>query len=986
MEMNSRGFCSNLKSESTLTPEMNMVTPELADIIDAPAIQSLMDDFYKLAHIPMSIVDLKGNVLVGVGWKDICVKFHRVHPETRRHCIDSDTKLSAGVPAGEFKLYKCRNNMWDVATPIMVNGQHLGNIFMGQFFFDDETPDYDLFRSQAGKYGFNEKEYLAALDAVPRVSRETVNTGMAYFMKLASIISQLSYSNINLARSLTERDALMNSLRESEKGYRKLASQLDQQRSLLRALLDSIPDLIFYKDCAGVYLGCNKAFEAFAGRPEKKLAGLTDLDLFSREVAEFFRDMDRQMLSQGTARQNEEWVDYPDGRRILLDTLKTPFYAHDGKTLGLIGISRDITGRKRVEDALRKSEERYALAVQGTNDGIWDVDLASGEVYFSSRWKSMLGYEDDEIPNEIGEWIERIHPDDLQMVMDAREMYLEDHRPAYEVEYRLQHKNGFYRWVLSRGACMRDPQGVPYRFSGSHTDITERMTLEQAVRESEKKYRTLFEESKDMVFIVDAAGRMSDINPAGTELLGYTKEELLAKSIGHDFGIPLKVREDFLETLTSFGFVKDFELELKKKDGARVVVHFSATVVRDDTGKVVGYRGIAHDVTERRRLEQQLVQAQRMESIGMLAGGIAHDFNNLLTAISGYGEMIRDNVPADDELLLDCVDQVLKASERATELTRGLLAFSRKQVIHPKPVLVNTIVRNTGKWIRRIIGEDIEFSTNLSERKLPVMADISQLEQVLMNLATNARDAMPCGGLLRIATEEALVQNSSEADHDMPKPGKYARISVSDTGTGIEEKYLDRIFEPFFTTKEIGKGTGLGLAMIYGAIKQHNGSILVTSEPGKGTTFSIYLPIIDEGLSMGEKRNEVGKPAFGGSETILIAEDEEMVRTFMKKSFERVGYRVLVAVNGEEAVAKFSENREDISLILSDIIMPRKNGREILEEVRKMKPGIKVMFVSGYTANIMHEKGIFEEGVDFITKPFVQDTLLRKVREVLDKA
>ena len=660
------------------------------------------------------------------------------------------------------------------------------------------------------------------------------------------------------------------------------------------------------------------------------------------------------------------------------------YLVHEGREYSA-GYFHNISGRKAMEEALRKTEERYSLAVEGANDGIWDVDLATGEAYFSPRWKSMLGYDDDEISNKAEEWTDRIHPDDRHMVMDARRDYLEGRAPAYEVEYRLRHKDGGYRWVLSRGACLRDPQGKPYRFSGSHTDITKRMTLEHALRESEKKYRDLFEESKNAISIVDVTGLITDMNPAGAELLGYTREELLSMSFAHDFGIPPAVSEELLKTLTNSGFVKDFELELKRKDGKKVVVHFSATVTRDLSGDITGYRGIAHDITEHKRLERQLIQAQKMESIGILAGGVAHDFNNILTAISGYGETIRDNIAADDELLRDSVEQVLRAANRAAELTRSLLAFSRKQLIHPKRVEIGTIIRNTSNLIRRLIGEDIELSTSFFDRKLPVMADIGQIEHVLMNLAANARDAMPHGGWLHISTRQVIVNEGSEERYDLAKPGKYVRISVTDTGVGIDRKYLGRIFEPFFTTKEVGKGTGLGLAMAYGAIKQHDGSILVKSKPGNGTTFSIYLPVLEGGDTVREKQPTAATPTPGGTETLLIAEDEDMVRTFMAKVFERAGYRVIAAGDGEEAMEKFRENMGDISLILSDVIMPKKNGKEILEEVRVMKPGIKVIFISGYTANIMHEKGIFETDMDFITKPFLKDDLLRKVREVLDK-
>ncbi len=506
----------------------------------------------------------------------------------------------------------------------------------------------------------------------------------------------------------------------------------------------------------------------------------------------------------------------------------------------------------------------------------------------------------------------------------------------------------------------------------------------QALIQQEKRYRTLFEESKDTILISDPAGRILDINQAGIELFGYTREELFSLDPARLYCDP-EDRKRLWQELLDSGFVNDYEVEMKRKDGGKIIIHLSVSVIRDDEGKVFGHRGIARDVTEHKKLERQLLQSQKMESIGMFAGGVAHDFNNLLTAISGYGQILQDSIPADDELSQESIGQVLKAAGRAAELTRSLLAFSRKQVIHPKPVQVETVILNTSKLIKRIIGEDIELGTSFFGGELQVMADAGQIEQVLMNLAINARDAMPHGGRLRISTRRAVVPEGSEAQYDVAKPGKYALISVSDNGAGIDEKYLVRIFEPFFTTKEVGKGTGLGLSMAHGIIKQHNGSILVKSKPGKGTTFTICLPLIDNGLHVEEKQPAVAASAASGTETLLIAEDEEMVRTFMQKIFERAGYKVIAATDGEDTVEKFRENREDISLVLSDVIMPGKNGMEILEEVRRMKPGVRVLFVSGYTANVMHEKGILAEGMDYIAKPFVKEKLLRKVREVLDK-
>jgi signal transduction histidine kinase/CheY-like chemotaxis protein len=436
------------------------------------------------------------------------------------------------------------------------------------------------------------------------------------------------------------------------------------------------------------------------------------------------------------------------------------------------------------------------------------------------------------------------------------------------------------------------------------------------------------------------------------------------------------------QKLLSSGYVSDYEVEMKRNNDEKIIVHISVSVIRDDGGQISGYQGIIRDVTERKKLERQLQQAQKMESIGVLAGGVAHDFNNLLTAISGYGQILQESVPADDQLLQESVEQVLKAAGRASELTRSLLAFSRKQVINPKPVRIDSLISNTSKLIQRIIGEDIEFSADFADAKLVIMADSGQIEQVLMNLAANARDAMPHGGRLSMSTGRVMVKEGSEGQYDLPAPGNYALISVADSGTGIDKNSMERLFEPFYTTKEVGKGTGLGLSIVHGIIKQHEGSVLVSSEPGNGTTFKIYLPLAESRIVWDQQ--EISVPVAGGTETLLVAEDEEVVKGYLKRILERAGYRVIGACDGEEAVARFKEH-DDISLVLSDVVMPKKNGIEILEEIRRIKPETKVLFISGYTADIMHSKGILEKDVDFITKPFLNADLLRMVRQVLDK-
>jgi PAS domain S-box-containing protein len=514
-------------------------------------------------------------------------------------------------------------------------------------------------------------------------------------------------------------------------------------------------------------------------------------------------------------------------------------------------------------------------------------------------------------------------------------------------------------------------------------EIAERIGAGEALRESERKYRTLFEESKDVIFMMGTDGGLLDINPAGSELFGYAKDELLGLTI-IDLHRDAADGAHLLRMLRDQGEIRDCDLKMRTKNGKSLHMLMTASLVRGERGDITGARGILHDVTERRSLEQQLLQAQKMESIGLLAGGVAHDFNNLMTAVLGYGQLIQDNPACKaDETLQMCATQVVDAAGRATELTRNLLAFSRKQIINPKPVSMNDLIVNLTKLLRRIIGEDIELTTSLVSRHLIVMADGGQIDQVLVNLAANARDAMPDGGRLHIRTKQAVLDNSEARLVGLDTGGGYALLEVSDTGIGMDARTRERIFEPFFTTKETGKGTGLGLAIIYGIVKQHGGTIAVESEPGAGSTFRIYFPLTR--AEVAEETVPEAPPLPCGTETLLLAEDDAGVRTYSKRILEMAGYTVLTAQNGDDAVEQFLEHRYSIALVVCDVIMPKKNGREVYEEVRRLHPQVRFIFTSGYNDEIIHKKGVLEGDFDFLMKPVARRDLLEKVREVIDR-
>jgi len=503
-------------------------------------------------------------------------------------------------------------------------------------------------------------------------------------------------------------------------------------------------------------------------------------------------------------------------------------------------------------------------------------------------------------------------------------------------------------------------------FGRMSRDITEK---EGRLIESKEKTDALFDRVEHAIFRTDDEGRIIETNKKFREMFGSVERICV-------------IMEDVDCIIRAF-FEKKISMEkkVKGKDGSEFFIALSLYAGTDRAGNVTGFDGYIMDMTQQKRLEEILLHRQKMEAVGTLAGGVAHDFNNILTAIIGYGNLLLMKMGREDHLK-HYIEQILSVSNKAANLTRNLLAFSRKQVINPRPVDLNMIVKNLENLLARLIGEDIELRIRLTDENLVLTADSSQIEQVLMNLATNARDAMPGGGTLTIETVPVVITGANCNIYDLEDPGAYAMISVSDSGTGMDEMTREKIFEPFFTTKETGKGTGLGLSIIYGIIRQHKGNISVYSEPGRGTTFKIYLPLKTSGAL--ETQTEDLSEIKGGTETILLAEDDAAVRNTVREMLERSGYDIIEARDGEEASRVFKENAGRIRLVILDVIMPKKNGREAYREIRELAPHVKAVFMSGYTDDIIHRKGMIEEGLEYLQKPFTPEALLRKVREALD--
>ena len=506
-----------------------------------------------------------------------------------------------------------------------------------------------------------------------------------------------------------------------------------------------------------------------------------------------------------------------------------------------------------------------------------------------------------------------------------------------------------------------------------------------ALRTSEAGYETLVQHAPVGIYRSSAEGRFLSVNAALVRMLGYDfAAELLRLDMARDVYADPAERRRLLErdTYTDHEY-DEVEATWKRRDGRPLTVQLSVRAVRNADRQVEYYETFVRDVSEQRRLQQQLVQSQKMEAVGRLAGGIAHDFNNLLTVITSYCDLLLEDLGGDDPKRED-VEQVRKAADGAAALTRQLLAFSRQQVIAPRVVNLSAVVAGVEKMLRRVIGEDVDLVTALDPRVGSVRADIGQLEQVLMNLAVNARDAMPTGGKLTIETANVVHDPRYARERAAAAVSRFVMLAVSDTGVGMDEATKARIFEPFFTTKEPGKGTGLGLATVYGIVQQAAGFIWVYSEPGRGTTFKIYLPQVDaatEGAAAGAAPADLPR----GTETVLVAEDEAAVRAVTRQVLARQGYVVLEAPHGGAALDIAAQHRGPIHLLVTDVVMPGLSGRQLADQLARLRPDTKVLYVSGYTDDAVVRHGVLEAGIAYLQKPFTTDSLARKVREVLDR-
>jgi PAS domain S-box-containing protein len=634
----------------------------------------------------------------------------------------------------------------------------------------------------------------------------------------------------------------------------------------------------------------------------------------------------------------------------------------------------------RMRRRLIEGEKLFRLITENAADLIAVVNMEGKRIFNSLSYQKVLGYSLEELKESSA--FEQIHPDDRKSVelaaAEARRTGIG--RP---LEYRVRHKDGTWRVLESTASVIRNVKGEPQHLVIVNRDVTDRKRSAEALRRSEASFRSVVEDAPYGIYRASLSGELVLVNPALQKILGYSSQvELLQVNLAHIYR-NASDHQKVNELLLQQGSFIDVEVEWKRKDGTPITVRCSGWPIKDESGRVAFLELFAEDVTERRALERQLRMAQKMEAVGRLSGGIAHDFNNLLGVIIGYSQVLKRSLKPENPLY-EHAEEIEKASQRAVSLTRQLLAFSRQQVLEPVILNMNALLTDMEKMLPRLIGEDVALALVLDPTLAQVKADPGQVEQVIMNLAVNARDAMPEGGKLTIQTANVNLDTAYTHQHPGSRVGSYVMLRVTDTGTGIDPEIQSQIFEPFFTTKERDKGTGLGLATVYGVVKQSGGYIAVDSEKGKGASFSVYLPRVEHAAAAVDIGTEQPVKSFRGSETILLVEDEESLRKLANMFLQDNGYQVLGAADGAQALQVARQHTGPIHLLLTDVVMPGINGRVLAERLAPGQPGMKILYMSGYTDSFIAGHGVLEAGSHLLHKPFTEETLTRKVRELLD--
>jgi PAS domain S-box-containing protein len=748
---------------------------------------------------------------------------------------------------------------------------------------------------------------------------------------------------------------------------------------LAKFSMERAADAVYWIDQQARILDVNEAASLMLGYSKDELCAMTvhDLnpDFQTDKWPEFWADTQRcgTMVLETVHRAK-------NGRLIPIE-VSVNYLFYEGKEYHCAFV-RDITERKQGVEEIAQLADRLELATCAAQIGVWDWNILNNKLVWDDRMFALFGVEKEDFGGAYDAWLSCVHPDDRVRCDEAIQQALRTGTP-FDMDFRIRWPTGVVRVIKASGQVILDPDGTPLRMTGVNYDITDRKQAEEALGASERLLNNILENIPSFVFATDRQHRYILLSDDLARFYGKPKEEILGKT--HHYVLPKNVADVIQETneqIMTSGVSQQLEEVVESPvSGIPRVLFTNKSPLRDEKGQIYGISGIATDITEHKRLEAQFRQAQKMDAVGRLAGGVAHDFNNLLTVINGYSAMLIERLAQEDPKHEMAVE-TLKAGERAGELTKQLLAFSRKQVLIPQPLNFNESLRLINSLLNRLLGEEIRLTMDLAPDLWSINGDKGQLNQVTMNLAINARDAMPNGGTLTIATHNLSVTPESPDRYQMMPQGDYVHVSVHDTGHGMSPETLSHLFEPFFTTKEVGQGTGLGLATVYGIVKQSQGYIFTDSVLNQGTTFHLYYPRVIAAVAVAATPPIRHKK---GSEHLLIVEDQDSVRALIVEALKQDGYRVIEAASGEDALRKVSSLSEPIQALITDVIMPHMSGLVLAERLKVTCPNIRVLFMSGYV-DPSQSAFLDEPTAAFIQKPFLPDDLARHLRNLLDKS
>jgi len=779
-----------------------------------------------------------------------------------------------------------------------------------------------------------------------------------------------------LAGELAELRRRLTELLAEEPDLMAAVERLLDSEEMYRTLVRTSPDAVTATDLEGrITYVSEKTLELHGFERAEEMIGKSSLDFIAPEDHARAVDGIRKTMEKGSTSLRRYTLFRKDGTSFIGELSASLIKDAEGNPKAFIGIVRDVSERSRMEEALRASEEKYRDLVENAKDAIYSLDRDGVITYMSPSVEFISGYKPSDL---VGRPFHNfINEDDLPATHDNfRAALAGKEAPS---EFRFTKPTGEVRWARSSGKPMYEGDRI-VGVRGVLSDITDRKNAEQEAQ----FLGSIASQAKDAFIVTDLDFKITYMNNAAEELFGYALDDLRGETPGvlNAEADSDKMQEEIYKTVQSGGVWNGTVLN-KRKDGGTFLCEMKVGPIRDERGRVKSYLGIQRDITEKRQLQEQLLQAQKMEAVGTLAGGIAHDFNNMLTAIIGYSDLLLAGCGRDFELRQD-IREIGSVARRAAGLTRQLLSFSRRQIIKVSPIDLSVQVTRLENMLRRLLGESVELSIEAPPGLQAIKADAGQIEQVIMNLVLNAGDAMPDGGRITVKVEAVTLDEESCKGIQDAKPGKWIRLSVADTGPGIEEDVLRHIFEPFFTTKAVGKGTGLGLSVVYGIVQQHEGWIDVRTERGEGTVFRVCFPAV---VDLPEERvdeDAIEADLRGKGERILVVEDEEGVRSFAARALASRGYVVFEAADAREAESVFDSEEGKFALILCDVVLPDGNGLELAERLSSRSGGVPMLLTSGYADRSLRWSMIQRKGIEFLCKPYEFADLLRAVKRVLD--